>query len=440
MNLIESFKNKAKQLSDSGATYLLTVSGGMDSMVMIHLFHELKLNCSVAHCNFKLRGADSDADEELVRKTASSFGFPFYTKSFQTELYSQEKKISIQMAARDLRYEWFESLLKENQIHHLVTAHHANDQSETMLLNFAKGKSIFSISGIPLTNKNIIRPLLSFTKEELHQYAKQHAVEWREDVSNASVDYERNFIRHTIIPSLKEINPSLDQSLQQSSESLKEISEYILIQFQQWKEKSCLATDNNLALNNIESLTTSSLPKNFLFLLLQPYGFTAPVIRQISENLQAESGTTYFSPTHQLTFNRNSILINPLRESDEQIVVIPKPGLTQTPDIQLRIEEVKEADFSLGQQVAFLDAAKVQFPLELRHWLPGDHFIPLGMSQSKKLSDFFIDNKVPLPDKNRVWLLLSEGEIAWIAGYRISQRFALSDTTKTILKITFAVP
>lgn len=440
MNLLESFKNKVKQLSKPGASYLLTVSGGMDSMLMLHLFHELKLSCSVAHCNFKLRGADSDADEELVRKTAATYGFPFYTKSFQTKSFSEEKKISIQMAARELRYEWFESLLREHQIIHLVTAHHANDQSETMLLNFVKGKSILSLSGIPSTNNQIIRPLLSFTKEELHQYAKQNNIIWREDVSNASVDYERNFIRHSIIPTLKEINPSLDQSLQQSSESLKEISEYILNQFQQWKEKSCSVTKDNLVLNNLESLTTSSLPKNFLFLLLQPYGFTAPVIRQISENLQAESGTTYFSPTHQLTFNRNSILINPIREADQQIIVIPKSGLVQSPDIQLRIEEVKEADFSLGQQVAFLDADKVQFPLELRHWLPGDHFIPLGMSQSRKLSDFFIDNKVPLPEKNRVWLLLSEGEIAWIAGYRISQRFALSDTTKTILKITFAVP
>ncbi len=440
MNLLKKFQTTLNKLAPEEATFLLAVSGGMDSCVMAELFHRSGKKCIIAHCNYQLRDEDSNLDAAHVQQLANKLGYPVYINTFETEHYATAHHLSIQMAARKLRYDWFKELQIDYKCKYIVTAHHSGDQAETMLLNLAKGRSVQALAGIPAVNNSVIRPLLEFTKEEMLQFAKQNNITWREDISNISDDYERNYIRHIVIPRLQEVNPGLFSSMQQSSNLLKEAAAFIGDSFESWKQKYCREENDSLFLDNLEALKEHSLLQNYIFLLLQPYSFTPPVIRQIAAHLDAQSGVTYHSHTHHLTFDRNSFWVLPSGEKAEKEYAIEGSGVTGNDDFIISIEETTTPDFHLPPNIAFVDAEKVKFPLVMRHWKQGDSFVPLGMKNHKKLSDFFIDSKVPLPLKSRIWLLTSNDEIVWIAGYRLDQRFALSGTSITILKITFAVP
>jgi tRNA(Ile)-lysidine synthase len=440
MNLLKKFQTSLSKLAPEEATFLLAVSGGMDSCVMAEFFHRSGKKCIIAHCNYQLRDEDSRLDAIHVQQLANRLGYPVYINTFETEHYATAHHLSIQMAARKLRYDWFKELQKEYNCKYIVTAHHAGDQAETMLLNLAKGRSVQALSGIPSVNNSVIRPLLEFTKEELLNFSASHNINWREDISNISDDYERNYIRHSVIPRLQEINPGLFSSMQQSSNLLKEAAAFISNSFEIWKQKYCKEEKDSLFLNDLHALKEHPLLQNFIFLILQPFAFTPAVIRQITGHLDAQSGVTYHSHTHHLTFDRNSFWVLPSGEKPEKEYIIEGTGVTNADDFIISIEETSSPDFQLPPNIAFVDAAKLHFPLKMRHWKKGDSFIPLGMNNHKKLSDFFIDQKVPLPLKSRIWLLTSNDEIAWIAGYRLDQRFALTGASKTILKITFAAP
>jgi tRNA(Ile)-lysidine synthase len=433
------FVEALRKIADPKKKFILAVSGGLDSCVLFHLFVRNNITCFVAHVNFQLRDKESDEDAAYVKELGESYGIPVYIKTENAAAYASSRHISIQMAAREIRYQWFEELRHDLKADYVVTAHHAGDQSETMLMNLIRGRGFFSLPGIPAVNQHIIRPLLSFTRDELLEYAGIHNIIWREDRSNATDDYERNYLRHHIIPLLKRINPSLDATMYQNSTSLQEASAYIMQTFTEWNNKNCKATDDSLTIA-LPELQQHPLKNNFLFLLLQPFHFSASVIRQIGSHLDAETGTVFHSSTHELLFNRNELIIHPSEETDLQVYELASFGTVKTKGFSISAEPANQPDYSSGNNTAYLDAEKTIFPLEIRTWRAGDSFMPLGMDHFKKLSDFFIDNKVPLSEKKKIPLLLSGGKIAWVAGFRPDQRFAITPTTRTILKITFAVP
>lgn len=438
--MLYRFQSTLKKLASTEEKFLLAVSGGIDSMVLADLFYQSKISFAIAHCNFQLRGIESDKDAQHVKDFAERLNIPVYINLFDTKQYAEAHELSIQMAARELRYDWFHELQSEYPYTYLVTAHHSGDHTETMLLNFIKGKGLYSIAGIPVKNNNIIRPLLSFSKEEIISYAKENDIAWREDASNAGVDYERNFLRHKVIPLLKDVNPGLEQTMYHSSELFKETADFINVTFGEWIKHHFRTEGNFCIVDDVTALKNHPLLKNFIYILLTPYGFTPAVIRQIAANLDAQPGTAYHSSTHQLIFDRNSFYISRQQEQSITTYSIKDAGTTHTDDFVLNITPVEQADFSLPANYAFADAEKLAFPLEVRHWKEGDRFMPLGMTNFKKLSDFFTDNKVPSAVKNSIWLLTCKEEIVWIIGHRIDQRFALTNTSKTILKITFVVP
>ena len=444
-HLNERFNIYIKKLlpEDKPFRVLLTVSGGVDSMVMLDLFHKSEIPFAVAHCNFQLRGKESDGDELLVEAVAKKINVPFFTRRFDTSGHSKSEGISIQMSARQLRYAWFEELCKEQQYDYIATAHHADDQMETMLMNFIRGKSLNAIAGIPSVNKNIIRPLLFANKAEIITYAEVNKITWREDQSNQSVDYDRNFLRLQVFPLLRELNPLLEKSFSQTSILLKEASTIIDLSFNKWKAEYVKPGAEKIAVLNLRMLNNHPLKSNMLYQLLVEYDFQPAVIRQVAENLTSTPGTTFLSPTYQLTIDRDVFFLQKIGESTapEQIWIPSYKTEIKAGPSQFQIEKIQPAEEifrNTNPLIAFVDADAMDYPFLLRHWQDGDAFCPLGMQQFKKLSDFFIDEKIPITDKDSIWLLTSKGHIVWIAGHRADDRFKVKQDTKTVLKITFA--
>lgn len=444
-NLKESFNIYIAKLLLEGkpSSILLTVSGGVDSIVMADLFRQSENPFAIAHCNFQLRGAGSDGDELLVESYAKKINVPFYSRRFNTAEFAKTEGISIQMAARQLRYDWFEELRKELQYDFIATAHHADDNMETMLMNFIRGKSLNAISGIPSVNQKIIRPLLFAGKDEIISYAQSNQLEWREDASNQSADYDRNFLRLKVFPLLRELNPSLEKSFSQTSILLKEASTIIDLSFNKWKAEYVKPGTNKTMVLNLRMLNAHPLKSNMLYQLLVEYNFQPAVIRQVGENLLANPGTTFLSPTHELIIDRDVFSLEKIGEKalPEQVWIQFDKKLVKAGSSTFEMEKSgpsEEIFTNSNPSIAFIDADLLEYPLLLRHWQDGDTFCPLGMQQFKKLSDFFIDEKVPLMDKDAIWLLTCKGNIVWVVRYRPDDRFKVKEDTKTVLKITFA--
>lgn len=422
---------------------LLAVSAGVDSMVMTELFVQNKITFGIAHCNFQLRGEESESDELLVKSYAKKIHVPFFTKRFNTLDSAKSQGISIQMAARQMRYQWFDELCDEHQFNFISTAHHADDNIETMLLNFIRGKSIHALAGIPVVNHNIVRPLLEFTKKEIIDYAVVNRLVWREDLSNQSDHYDRNFLRLNIVPLLKELNPSVEKSMAHASSLLQEASTIIDIEFRKWKPLNVIVANNKTIVLNLCELDNHPLKSNLLYQLLSEYNFQPAVIRQIAENLDAQPGSVFLSSSHRLIFDRDtfSLLINEEDISPKQLLVKQHQNIIQAGSGLFNLELTNPTDDIFQNKdsyIAYFDAGELVYPLVLRHWVDGDAFCPLGMQHYKKLSDFFIDEKIPFTEKDKVWLLTCNGEIVWVVGLRIDNRFKVTPTTKTVLKITFA--
>jgi len=439
--MLHHFEKHIKKagLFDPSQKVILAVSGGVDSMVMAYLFYKAGFNFDIAHCNFSLRGKEADKDEALVKITAHKYKCTFYSKKFNTKTYAKENKISIQMAARDLRYEWFNELHQNKLCDYIALAHHQNDSAETFLINLVRGTGISGLHGIKAKNGIFIRPLLFADRSQIEAFAQKHQIEFRDDASNLEDKYVRNKIRHQIIPLLESINPSVVASLSHAADNLLETEklyhEYIAV-----LKKKIFKKSGHRFLIDINQLMKIEARATVLFEILKPWGFNTTQVDEILESLNALSGKVFLSSTYKLLKDREKLIIEKLEKAENNTVYIYKNTKSvKTDSFKLTLSNLKKnndfSPYSASALVAFVDADKVSFPLTLRKWEKGDYFMPLGMKKKKKISDFLIDNKMSLFEKAKVKLLCSEKNIIWIAGLRADERYKITTQTKHVLKI-----
>ena len=411
---------------------LLAVSGGIDSMVLMHLFQQLNYDIAIAHCNFQLRGKESDADELFVKVKSEKLKVKSYFIRFDTEEYSKENKLSIQLAARKLRYDWFQELLSKNQLDYLVTAHHLDDNVETFLINFTRGTGLEGLTGIPAQNGNIIRPLLPFSRLDIENYALENKIQWREDSSNATDKYFRNKLRHDIVPILKELNTGFLDSFQNTLHHLKQAESLVEDASQLVYEKVVAKKENRLEIH-LKSLLEFQNYKAYLYQWLKDYGFSA--WNDIYDLVEAQSGKQIFSETHILLKDREKLILSERKTSIKSEVFFIE-SIESKVNIPLKLSLYR---FSGGKDVnsncIFVDESKLKFPLTIRKWQEGDEFYPSGMGGKKKLSKYFKDEKYSLLDKENQWLLCSEDQIVWVIGKRADNRFIAKETTQNSIKI-----
>jgi tRNA(Ile)-lysidine synthase len=412
---------------------LLTVSGGVDSVMMCSLFQQAGYQFAIAHCNFQLRGEESDEDESFVEQLAEKYGVKFHSASFDTSAFAKKNKLSIQAAARQLRYDWFEEIRKQFGYAYIATAHHSDDSVETFLINLVRGTGISGLHGILPKQGKIIRPILAFSKEEITASAKKQKLAFREDSSNASDKYLRNKIRQKLIPLLKEMNPSIQQTILEEMQRLQEV-EKIYREAIDKKKQQIVKKDGNNYRISIEELKTSEAGAVYLFEFLYPFGFKPAAITEIIHSLDGLPGKQFLSDTHRLIRDRRHLILTPKNTNTGSSYYIKK----DQKELQLENCSFKFRLIAAGKtlnkknSIANLDLDKLEFPLELRKWKKGDSFQPFGMKGKKKLSDFFTDNKLSLDRKENTWLLCSGGKIAWVAGMRIDERFRVNPGTKKI--------
>jgi tRNA(Ile)-lysidine synthase len=441
--MFESFLNfiKENQLFESNQKVLLAVSGGIDSMVLLYLFEKSGFEYGIIHCNFNLRGIESDGDEEFVRNQVLIHGVPAFFENFETEEYAQLNGISIEMAARELRYEYFEKIRSEHHYDFIATAHHLDDLIETFFLNLSRKTGIKGLTGIKEKAGNIIRPLLFADRNEIEDFARFNFIEFREDSSNSEVVYQRNFLRHKILPLFSVLNPSFKKNLLASIENLKD-AEQVYSGFLQTEKEKILVNNNSETELQIESLLKVPYPKMLLFEILADFNFNAAVISEIYESLNSDSGKQFYSKTHRVVKDREYLFIIPVVKREKKIYYIEKGDIELFEPMDLNLEKLNAEGFNIIKEpnVACLDFEKLEFPLLIRKWRQGDYFQPLGMNGLKKVSDFFIDEKIPIHEKENIWLLCSGKKIVWIMGHRIDNRFKFSPETKSIFKIEIKKP
>ena len=429
---------KSCNLIAEGDKLILALSGGIDSMVLADLLLKLKVDFVVAHCNFHLRGLESDGDEQFVREFAEKHGIQCFVKHFDAEKYAAEQGISIEMAARDLRYAWFEELRLQLGYDKITVAHHADDQAETFFINLLRGAGLRGLKGMQSRNGFIIRPMLWASREQIHRYATESGILWREDHTNAETIYLRNKIRNQLLPIFDELHPEARQGLFKSLEHLS--SENILYRELLNEKLSKMVTrDDDVQKVKIPELiegpTTSF---QLLFEWLRQYGFNTDQSRFIFEAMETGIGNKYYSPTHLLVIGRNELQLSEIKSvSDEEIQI--EMGTTEIlSPVHLCFSKLeKTEDFAIDKspEVAQLDFEKFHFPLTLRHWRHGDRFHPMGMKGSKLLSDFFVDQKFMEMQKKNVFLLISaDNEILWVVGHRIDDRVKVTTETKTVFR------
>ena len=414
---------------------LVAVSGGKDSMAMLQLFVNSKLNFGVAHCNFNLRGAESDADEQLVKTVCGNHKIPFYQSSFDTVKYAAENGVSIQMAARDLRYNWFEELSVKNNFDFIATAHHKNDVAETMLINLTKGTGLSGLHGIKNKSGKIIRPLLDFTREEIEAFVQDNNIEFREDLSNFDNKYTRNGIRLDVIPLLEKINPNVIESLNQTANYLSDV-ESILEEKIEEEFKQCSEQKEDKILFDIEKLQDLTALPTQLYYFLKNYGFNAADVQDIIDSFNEQSGKQFLGKTHQLIKDRGCLILQEKRANNiDEIIINSIEELENKPFWKVIIQNSKGFKARKSAQYANLDFDKIQFPLTIRNWKDGDVFQPFGMKGKKKLSDFFIDNKVDVITKQQTKILTQNNQIIWVVGFRIDDNFKVTANTKNVMLI-----
>lgn len=424
-----------------GDRILLAVSGGMDSVAMTELFRLAGFTFGIAHCNFSLRSKESDGDEVFVRNLACKHKVPFYSEHFDAKSYAVDQGISVQMAARELRYTWFEELRRNEGYACIATAHHRDDQVETFLFNLGRGTGIAGLHGILPKNGYLIRPMLFATRMKINDFILKNNIYFREDSSNSLIKYHRNRIRHKIIPEMERLNPGFREEILSTIMKIRDVEE-IYREAIRVKSEMLIKKKGEETIISIEEIRLLSPLGTWVFELLQPYGFTGATVDALLPALTREPGKFFHSPTHRLLIDRENLVIVPMitrqeiENKSDRIILETLQGAIRVP-VPLQwsgcplIPEV----FAVDPVNAYFDLHCLKFPLEIRRWTRGDYFFPLGMKKKKKLSDFFIDNKLSRIEKERTWLLCSGDDIVWIIGHRIDDRFKVTSATKRVLKM-----
>ena len=428
------------QLLDPAKKVLIGVSAGIDSMVLTHLLLELGFVLEIVHCNFKLRGEESEEDEAFVKDFAKKRGLIFHNQSFDTRSYSEEKKISTQIAARELRYAWFHELLKKRKIKSFVLGHHADDNFETALFHLIKGGGWRQNLGIPLKNGPFVRPLIFFSKSSISNYARTQGVNWREDLSNEQSDYLRNKLRHEIVPQIRQINPRPEQTFVRTYLRNREIENLL--------EDHINLEKNRQEENPLEIDISSLLSKAGGILLLEEilfiYGYSGNQIEELIKLTRSKTGSKMVLPKAELFLDRGKIFIKVVGKTEiSQLQINEVEGQESFGDGVWKWESKKMGKGIISRNspwVESFDLSKLKFPLSLRPWKEGDWFKPLGMKGKKKISDFLIDEKVARSEKEEILVLCSGENIIWVAGYRMDERFKVTSTTKRVFTIRYTRP
>ncbi|MCB2221244.1 MAG: tRNA lysidine(34) synthetase TilS [Bacteroidetes bacterium] len=424
------------QLCGKHSTILLSVSGGMDSMVMTHLFILKEIPIAIAHCNFKLRGAESEENEAFVAKFAEENRIPYFIKSFDTKAYAKKHRISIQMAARELRVNWLEKLMEEHQFDSYATAHHLDDQIETFFINLFRGTGLTGIHGILPRQGKLIHPMLFAYRSELEDFAQQNNIPYSMDSSNLKTDYDRNKIRHDLIPMLVKMKPEIKKILTGNIENFR-VAEAVYEQYIQKIKNQLVQTKADLWMIRIDKLMLLPNPTVYLFELIREFNFNFSQAKSIINSTGSVSGKQFYSLTHRLSMDREFLLVQSIKSPARVEFSIEKEEeVIHRPFIMELTKQTRSTSYTIPNDpnIAALDATQLKFPLIIRHWKEGDFFYPLGMKHKKLLSDFFIDQKLSIPQKENTWILESEGKIAWIVGHRIDERFKISKQTKQIIE------
>jgi len=426
-----------KCLLETNAALIVGLSGGADSMALLDILTLLGYRCIAAHCNFHLRGEESDGDAKFVKKWCKGNNIEFTSIDFDTRQYAADKKISVEMAARELRYTWFEIVRKQFNADAIAVAHHRDDSVETVLLNLIRGTGISGLSGISPKNGKVVRPMLCVTRAEIENYLQEREIPFRTDSTNNENIYIRNHIRLSVLPMLQKLNPSVSESIFRTSENLAE-TEKVYKKVIDIDIKSVLQNDKI----DIEKLKQTVSPQSVLFEILSPLGFHPSVIEDVKNGLDASSGKVFLSSTHRLIKDRTYFLIDRIEksESNNQIYLINAISHEISNPICLDIKLIDVPESILkNNKILYADAGKLSFPLILRKWQAGDWFIPFGMKGKKKLSDFFTDQKFNLKEKEQTWVLLSDEDVVWIVGYRPDERFKITSKTRNVLQIELKI-
>jgi tRNA(Ile)-lysidine synthase len=496
MDLLQAFKEfiSKHQLFSPGDHLLLAVSGGLDSTVLCELCHRAGLDFTIVHCNFQLRGAESERDEQFVGQLGTKYARAVIVGRFDTEQHAAWKKLSIQEAARELRYNWFRLIANQSATgqlptgqpptggpvkHHIVTAHHLDDNIETMLMNFFKGTGITGLRAMLPSHEGIVRPLLFATRAALQQFAEEHGLTWVEDSSNQSDKYTRNFFRHQVIPLVQQAYPAVMENLADNLGRFREIELIYRRAIEQQKKKLLEYKGKEihipvLKLKKAEPLLT------VLYEIITPFGFSPQQAGAVAALLDSESGKYVRSGSYRILKNRHWLIISPLDTTEAATILVEgAAGNIAYEQGMLRLEQLPLSRLPEGvipatpatasptaaspaaspaassaaspaapparkrpnpggppvNPIAWLDAEQIKFPLLLRKWQPGDYFYPLGMRKKKKLARFFIDNKLSLADKEKIWVIEMDKKIVWVVGLRIDDRFRITPSTRQVLKI-----
>lgn len=412
--------------------FLLACSGGLDSVVLAYLCEQSGLDFAIAHCHFGLRKKEADLDADFVEKLANELNKKYYVKYFNTNKYAIQNKVSIQVAARDLRYTWFDQIRVENELQYTVTAHHLDDELETFLINLSRGTGLLGLAGIPAKTNTLARPLLIFSRAEIHAYAIANNWNWREDASNTDPKYLRNKIRHQIVPKLKELNPSFLENFMRTQQHLAG-SNRILQDYFDSLRSELFEQEGSVQKIAVAPLRKLQPLQDYLFGLLSPYGFTE--WEDVTDLLNSMPGKTLYSKTHRLVKDRDHLLLEALERKDNEIYGLkPSTKAIITP-FHMTIEEVDKMG-ETAKKILYVDKETLKEGLHIRKWKKGDYFYPLGLKGRKKLAKYFKDEKMHVISKEEQWLLCSGDDIVWVVGKRPDERFKVKSGTKKILKFT----
>ena len=432
----QHIENNFKELFN--APFLIAISGGVDSVVLSHLCVSCNLNFGLAHCNFQLRNTESDADEAFVKHLAKECKAELFVKRFNTKQYADVHKRSIQMAAREQRYQWFQELINTTHYKYILTAHHTNDNLETFLINFIRGTGLNGLTGIPEKQKHIRRPLLPFSSEEILNYAKENRITWREDSSNKTVKYLRNKLRHEVIPILQEINPELIDTYKQNNHFLNDSAYLVKQEIKGFIKKAVLDKKDRIVSFKVNAFLKTKNPRAYLYEVFKSYGFTQ--WNDILHLLTAESGKQVFSKSHRIIKYKNTLLLAPKKTEQASFFSITKETKTiKIPEGEITFKTVKKNKHN-SKHCIYLDKANIQFPLEIRSWNTQDVIYLSGMNGKKKVSKLLKDEKLSPIEKENTLVLISNNKVVWVIGIRVDKRFLATSTSQVLFKVKLSKP